>query len=249
MKKGDRLCKRIFWAFLAVLWLTAAAFGQSQQDTSQSSQQPSSQTQSQTELKKSEAGGDATKKSEKEKAKPKKVYTEDDLSGMRGNGVSIVGDEKPAGGGAAGAKKATGKPGVVPMSGRDEAYWRGTARVLLDQIAATEQQIAKLKDDMKKYGTGGFDVTTGMKNNVAYIEDWNGQVKDLERKKRTSREKWTSCRKKGGKREPSRRGSAEGARSTNQSGETQRGATRREETREGIWPSKLLCRKKDRDQN
>jgi len=194
MKKGDRLCKKIFWAFLAVLWLTAAAFGQSQQDTSQSSQQPSSQTQSQTEPKKSEAGGDATKKSEKEKAKPKKVYTEDDLSGMRGNGVSIVGDEKPAGGGAAGAKKATGKPktGVVPKSGRDEAYWRGKARVLLDQIAATEQQIAKLKDDMKKYGTGGFDVTT--------------------------REKWTSCRKKGGKREPSRRGSAEGARSTNQSG-------------------------------
>ena len=72
---------------------------------------------------------------------------------------------------------------MVPKSGRDEAYWRGKARVLLDQIAATEQQIAKLKDDMKKYGTGGFDVTTGMKDNVAYIEDWNGQVKDLERKK------------------------------------------------------------------
>jgi chromosome segregation ATPase len=187
MKKGDRLCKKIFWAFLAVLWLTTAAFGQPQQDTSQSSQQSSQQSssQTQTEQKKSEAGGDATKKSEKEKAKPKKVYTEEDLSGMRGNGVSIVGDEKPAGGGAAGAKKAAGKPrtGVVPMSGRDEAYWRGKARVLLDQIAATELQIAKLKDDIKKYGTGGFDVTTGMKNNVAYIEDWNGQVKDLERKK------------------------------------------------------------------
>src|SRR6266436_4551899 len=37
------------------------------------------------------------------------------------------------------------------MSGRDEAYWRGKARVLLDQISTTEQQIAKLKDDMKKY--------------------------------------------------------------------------------------------------
>ena len=184
MKNGDR-CKKIFWAFLAVLWPAAAGVGQSHQDSSQSSQQPSSQTQSQPEQKKSEAGGDATKNPEKEKAKPKKVYTEEDLSGMRGNGVSIVGDDKPAGGGAAGAKKAAGKPktGVVPMSGRDEAYWRGKARVLLDQIAATELQIAKLKDDIKKYGTGGFDVTTGMKNNVAYIEDWNGQVKDLERKK------------------------------------------------------------------
>jgi len=185
MKKGDRLCKRIFWASLAVLWPVAAAVGQSHQDSSQSSQQPSSQTQSQPEQKKSVAEGDATKKAEKEKAKPKKVYTEEDLSGMRGNGVSIVGDEKTAGSGEAGAKKAAGKPktGVAPMSGRDEAYWRGKARVLLDQIAATEQQIAKLKDDIKKYGTGGFDVTTGMKNNVAYIEDWNGQVKDLEKRK------------------------------------------------------------------
>ena len=56
-------------------------------------------------------------------------------------------------------------------------------RPLLDEIAATEQQIAKMKDDIKKYGAGGFDVTTGMKNNVAYIEDWNGQVKELEKRK------------------------------------------------------------------
>jgi chromosome segregation ATPase len=184
MKKGERLCKKIFWASLAVLWPVAAAVGQSHQDSSQSSQQPSSQTQSQPEQKKSETGGDARKKSEKEKSKPKKVYTEEDLSGMPGNGVSIVGDEKPADG-AAGAKKADGKTTtrVVPMSGRDEAYWHGKSRVLLDQIAATEQQIAKLKGDIKKYGAGGFNVTTGMKNSVAYIEDWNGQVKDLERKK------------------------------------------------------------------
>ena len=181
MKKGDRVCKKIFWAFLAVLWLTAAALGQWQQDTSQSSQQSSSQTQ--TEPKKSEAGGDATKKSEK--AKPKKVYTEEDLSGMRGNGISVVGDEKPAGARLAGAKKTDGrtKPQLMPMSGQDEVYWRGKAHELLDQITATEQQIAKLKDDIKKYGAGGFDVTTGMKNNVAYIEDRNGQVKELEKRK------------------------------------------------------------------
>jgi hypothetical protein len=184
MKKGDPLCKRIFWASLAALWPVAAAVGQSHEHPSQSWQQSSSQTQSLPGPKKSEAAGDATKKPEKEKAKPKKVYTEEDLSGMRSNDVSIVGDEKPVGG-AVGAKKANGKTttGVVPMSGRDEVYWRGKARVLLDQIAATEQQIAKLKGDIKKYGAGGFDVTTGMKNRVAYIEDWNGQVKALERKK------------------------------------------------------------------
>src|SRR6267142_417400 len=183
MKNGDRSGKKIFWAFLAVLWLTAAAFGQSRQDTSQPSQQSSSQTQP--DPRKSESGGDAAKRSEKDKAKPKKVYTEEDLSGMPGNGVSVVGDEKPAGGGAPGTKKAGGKTktGVVPMSGQDEVYWRGKAHELLDQITATEQQIAKLKDDTKKYGAGGFDVNRGMKKNVAYIEDRNGQVKDLEKRK------------------------------------------------------------------
>ena len=183
MKNGDRSGKKIFWTFLAVLWLTAAAFGQSRQDTSQPSQQSSSQTQP--DPRKSESGGDAAKRSEKDKAKPKKVYAEEDLSGMPGNGVSVVGDEKPAGSGAAGTKKAGGKTktGVVPMSGQDEVYWRGKAHELLDQITATEQQIAKLKDDIKKYGAGGFDVTTGMKKNVAYIEDRNGQVKDLEKRK------------------------------------------------------------------
>jgi len=67
MKKGDRLCKKIFWAFLAVLWAVGAAAGQTHQDSSQSSQQSSSQTQSLPGQKKSEAAGDATKKPEKEK--------------------------------------------------------------------------------------------------------------------------------------------------------------------------------------
>src|SRR6266481_5555154 len=148
MKNGGRLCERSFWALLAVLWAAAATLGQPPQGHSQASQQSSSQTQSQTqpEEKKSEAGGDAAKKSERDKAKPKKVYTEEDLSGFRGNGISVVGDEKPAGAGAAGTKKADGKTktGVVPMSGQDEVYWRGKAHELLEQITRTEQQIAKL---------------------------------------------------------------------------------------------------------
>ena len=183
MKNEARLCEKSFLALLAILWAAAVALGQPQQETSQPSQQSSSQTQP--EEKKSEAGGDAAKKSERDKAKAKKVYTEEDLSGMRGNGISVVGDEKPAGAGLAGAKKTDRKtkPQLVPMSGQDEVYWRGKAHELLDQITATEQQIAKLKDDIKKYGAGGFDVTTGMKKNVAYIEDRNGQVKELEKRK------------------------------------------------------------------
>jgi hypothetical protein len=183
MKKGDHLRKKIFWCFVAVLWPAAEALGQQQQDTGQLSQEPSSQ--SQPEQKKTEPATDAAKKPEKEKTKPKKVYTEEDLSGMRGNGVSVVGDEKPAGAGGATAKKTDGttKMRVAAMSGQDEEYWRGKARPLLDEIAATEQQIAKSKEDIKKYGAGGFDVTTGMKNNIAYIEDRNGQVKELEKRR------------------------------------------------------------------
>ena len=183
MKKCDRLYKRILWSFVAVLWTAAGALGQWQRDIGQLSQEPSSQ--SQPEQKKTEPSTDAAKKLEKEKTKPKKVYTEEDLSGMRGNGVSVVGDEKPAGAGGVAAKKTDGttKNRVAAMSGQDEEYWRGKARPLLDEIAATEQQIAKMKDDIKKYGAGGFDVTTGMKDNVAYIEDRNGQVKELEKRK------------------------------------------------------------------
>ncbi len=184
MKYGDCLFKKILWIFPVVMWPAAIALGQPQSDATQSSQQSSSPTQSQSQPKE-ESAADAAKKAQKEKAKPKKVYTEEDLAGMRGNGVSVVGDDKPAGAGGAGMNRADGKTktGVVPMSGQDEEYWRGKAGALLGRIAATEQQIAKLQDDIKKYGSGGFDVTTGRKDNIAYINDRNGQVTELERRK------------------------------------------------------------------
>ena len=161
MKNGHCLLKNILWIFPALLWSPAIAFGQAQSDAppaSPSSQQSSSQTQSQP-PQKEESAVDAAKKTEKEKAKPKKVYTEEDLAGLRGNGVSVVGNDKPAAPGAAGASKANGKTktGVVPMSGQDEEYWRGKARGLLDRIAATEQRIEAKKDEIKKLGNGGFD--------------------------------------------------------------------------------------------
>ena len=46
-----------------------------------------------------------------------------------------------------------------------------------------DQEIAKTKDEIKKYGTGGFDVTTGMKDNIAYIQDRNAQLQELEKHK------------------------------------------------------------------
>src|SRR5207244_9732856 len=122
------------------------------------------------------------KKPKKGKPTPKKEYTEADLAGLRGNGISVVGNDKPAAPGVA-TSKANGKKktGVVPMSGQDEEYWRGKARGLLDRIAATERQMEQKKDEIKKLGSGGFDIATGMKDNVAYINDRNGQLQELEK--------------------------------------------------------------------
>ena len=190
MKNRGLRLKTILWVLPAVMWPAAVAFGQPQSgappasQSSQSSQQSSSQTQSQP-SQKEESAADAAKKAEKEKAKPKKVYTEEDLAAMRGNGVSVVGEDKPAGAGGAETSKANAKTkaAVVPMSGQDEEYWRGKARELLDRIAETEQRIEAKKDEIKKLGSGGFDITTGMKDNIAYIHDRNAQLQDLEKHK------------------------------------------------------------------
>jgi len=185
MKNRDRRLKKILWIFPALIWPAAIAQAQSAASpASQSSQQTSSQTQSQP-PQKEEATSDAAKKTEKEKAKPKKVYTEEDLAGLRGNGVSVVGNDKPPATDGAGTSKTNGKAksGVLPMSGQDEEYWRGKARGLLDRIAVTEQRIEAKKDEIKKLGNGGFDITTGMKDNIAYIQDRNAQLQELEKHK------------------------------------------------------------------
>ena len=124
---------------------------------------------------------DAARKSKDGKsptAKPakQKVYTEDDLAGMKGTGVSVVGDP---------SRKTTrrAQPANPDDNSNDEEYWRGRAHEILDAIAQTDEQIAQKKEEIKKLGSGGFDVTTGLKSNVAYINDRNGQLKALEDRK------------------------------------------------------------------
>jgi len=46
-----------------------------------------------------------------------------------------------------------------------------------------DKAMTSMKDAIKRYGSGGFDVTTGMKDNIAHINDRNGQLKDLEKHK------------------------------------------------------------------
>jgi hypothetical protein len=116
-------------------------------------------------------------KAKKPPAAKGKVYTEDDLSGMKGPGVSVVG-EAPRKGARRGQPS---NPDEDPAN--SEQYWRGRARQILDAIAQTDDQITQKKDEIKKFGSGGFDVTTGMKDNIAYIHDRNAQLKELENRK------------------------------------------------------------------
>jgi len=200
MKNRDRTGQIVICGLLATIGPAGLAFGQSQAQSSQSSQQSSPSAQPPLQPKDVSAA-DAAKKAQKEKPKPKKVYTEADLASMRGTGVSVVGDETPAGGGAGGTKKADekAKPGVVPMSGQDEGYWRGRSRALLDGIASTEQEIAKTKEEIKKYGSDGFDATSGLKDNIIYIDNRSSKVQQLEKRKADLEKKLDELQEEGRK--------------------------------------------------
>jgi hypothetical protein len=185
----SRLCnmrryRTFLYSLLVMLFPFTATFAQSS-----SSQQPAPQSQPQAQAKpaapdqpppKEDSLAEAARKAKEKKpatAKPK-VYTEDDLSGMKGTGVSVVGDAPNP---SARAPKATS-----PNNGggeNNEELWRGKARQILDAIADTDQQIAQKQDEIKKYGSGGVDVTTGLKDNIAYINDRTGQLKTLEKHK------------------------------------------------------------------
>lgn len=155
----------------------AAAFCQSQ---SSSQQSPSSQqSQAQPEQKKEDSPADATKKTQKDKPKPKKVYTEEDLSGMHGSGVSVVGDETKSQKSNNGASQQPSDTKSV----KDEEYWRGRAAKLRQQMAGVDEAIKNLKEEIKKNGPTGFDASTGLKDNVIYIDDRNARLKQLEQRR------------------------------------------------------------------
>jgi hypothetical protein len=178
------------WLLLFLLCAAPVALSQSQ------SQAPSQPQQ------KEESLGDAARKAKAKKGKPEpgKVYTDDDLSGLRGT-VSVVGQDSPGGTASldAGNSYPEPGPGGAAKSGNDEKYWRGRARRLLDQMAALDGEISKVKDEIKKYGNGGFDAATGLQKNVIYVEDRNGQVKNLEKQKEELQKQLDSLQEEGRK--------------------------------------------------
>ena len=80
-----------------------------------------------------------------------------------------------------------------------EAYWRGQAQPLLHEMSEIDQQVTQLRADIKKYGSAAVDVSTGMKAGVAYIEDRNGQIEKLQKKKADLRRKLDDLEEEGRK--------------------------------------------------
>src|SRR2546421_797205 len=183
--------QKIFCGLLAMTWPLAAAFSQSpsspQHSSSSWQQSPSQPSSAQAQPatpaqppQKEDTLAEAARKAKAKKptAAKGKVYTEDDLSGMKGPGVSVVG-EAP--------KKGTHRARPTDPNGdggeNNEEYWRGRAQEILGQIAAADEAMARMKDDIKKYGNGGFYVTTRVKNKNADINDKKGQVKKFGKRK------------------------------------------------------------------
>jgi hypothetical protein len=182
MKSADRTNKAVLWVGLAILGPSAFAFAlpQAQSQPAQSSSGSQSQAQSQPQQK-DDSSADAPKKPPKDKPKPKKVYTEEDLSGLRGNGVSVVGDPNAPVRSSALASQSSA--GDAAKSVRDEEYWRGRASQVKEQMAATDEAIKNLQAEIKKNGATGFDAQSGLKDNVIYVDDRNARLKQLEQRR------------------------------------------------------------------
>jgi len=163
---------------LATAIFALAALAQPQ---SQSQNPPQEQPQTQPAA---DSVADAARKAKADKPKtaPKKVYTEDDMHSLKSGGLSVVG-EKDSDAAADSGKSETSPAGAGAKTEKDEAYWRGRAQKIRDQMAAVDQEIAKVQDEIKKGGAAGFDAQTGRNQNVVFFEDRNAKLKNLEKKK------------------------------------------------------------------
>ena len=171
--------------------------------TSGSSSEPQMQSQ---EAPPSESLGEAARKARAQKAQASvgKVYTEDKIAGLSGHGVSVVGDGNQASGSSGSDNSygvAGGGGGNNAASGgkSDEQFWRNKARAIHDQMAQIDERIAKIQEEIQKYGAVSFDPASGLRQNIIYVEDRNAQIKQLEAQKARLQSQMDSVEEEGRK--------------------------------------------------
>ena len=176
----DALC-----LLLVLLALAAAARGQSEEQNPNQNQQANSQSQSQPQSNASNAAQGATPTAvhKNPAAKKKRVYTEEDLAGIKG-GVSVVGDPNAASSQASAASQSSeGATGGADSGKKDEKYWRDRASEIHAKMDSLDQQIKDLQADIQKYGATGFDPQKGLKDNIIYVDDKNARLEQMQKKR------------------------------------------------------------------
>lgn len=134
-----------------------------------------------------ESLGEAARRARAQKtqaAKPK-VYTEDSVTTLSGHGVSVVGDGNSGGGGSSYSENSEsgGGGGAQGAAGSQESYWRGRANEIRKQMAACDQKISEIQDEIAKHGAVSVDPMSGAQAGVIFVEDRNAQIKQVEHQK------------------------------------------------------------------
>jgi len=132
-----------------------------------------------------ESLGEAARRARAQKggpAKPK-VYTDDSVTSLSGHGVSVVGAGNGGGGGTSyGGNSYAGVPASA-AGNNQEAYWRGRANEIRRQMAACDQRISEIQDEIAKHGAVSVDPQSGAQAGVIFVEDRNAQIKQVESQK------------------------------------------------------------------
>jgi hypothetical protein len=133
-----------------------------------------------------ESLGEAARRARTQKtqaAKPK-VYTDDSVTTLSGRGVSVVGDGNSGGGASySGNSGSAGGGGAQGAAGNQESYWRGRANEIRKQMAACDQRISEIQDEIAKHGAVSVDPMSGAQAGVIFVEDRNAQIKQVEHQK------------------------------------------------------------------
>src|SRR5947199_9404808 len=159
---GNRFCAVVVFA-----GPVAASFGQPIPSSRQSPPVAETSSQNATPSQEKQAAvAEAARKAKETKAAAAKgkVFTEDDLAGLRG-GVSVVGTEnnkqdqpKPS------------KPEDAEDAQNGEAYWRGKPEPILQEEDEIERLGAQLGEDAKEYSTAGNDTHHGRQARAVSVQ-------------------------------------------------------------------------------
>jgi hypothetical protein len=133
-----------------------------------------------------ESLGEAARRARAQKAKTAtaKVYSDDSVSTLSGHGVSVVGDGKVGGGSSYSGNSYSGGGGAAQGSaGGQESYWRGRANAIRGQMAACDQKISEIQDEIAKHGAVTVDPMSGAQAGVIFVEDRNAQIQQVQKQK------------------------------------------------------------------